>query len=100
MIAQDPSVKDAKGKALTTQIEIPAEDLSPGPRGYRVHVIDYDSSTDTFYAPPQYDDPVDGCYTDPFEELAAHGRTDELLADPKFHSQNVYAIVMRTLARF
>ena len=65
-----------------------------------MHVIDYDSSTDTFYAPPQYDDPVDGCYTDPFEELAAHGRTDELLADPKFHSQNVYAIVMRTLARF
>ncbi len=85
---------------LLTQIEIPAEDLSPGPRGYRVHVIDYDSSTDTFYAPPRYEDPVDGVYSDPFAELVAEGEILKLLEDPKFHSQNVYAIVMRTLARF
>ena len=56
VIAQDPSVLDPHGVILTTQIEIPAEELSPGPRGYRVHVVDYDSSTDTLYAPQHYDE--------------------------------------------
>ena len=32
---------------LTTEVEIPAEQLDAGPRGYRVHVIDYDSSTES-----------------------------------------------------
>jgi hypothetical protein len=88
------------GKVLTTEIEIPAEELSAGPRGYRVHVVDYDTSTDIFYAPQAYD-PVDrGCYTDPFKEMVDEGRIDEVLTYPGFHAQNVYAIVMRTLARF
>jgi hypothetical protein len=100
VIAQDPSVKGLNGKILTTEIEIPAEELSPGPRGYRVHVVDYDTSTDTFYSPQAYDPPDEGCYIDPFKETVDEGRIDELLANPGFHAQNVYAIVMRTLARF
>ncbi len=43
IIAQDPSVK-INGEILTAQVSIPAEELAPGPRGYRVQVVDYDSS--------------------------------------------------------
>lgn len=101
VIAQDPSVLDANGEILTTQLEIPAETLAPGPRGYRVHVIDYDSSTNTLYSPKRYDPPdAKGCYEDPFAELIKEGRIRDLLCEPKFHAQNVYAIIMRTLARF
>lgn len=65
--------------------------LAPGPSGYRVQVIDYDASTNTLYKPSR--------------EVSDGGRPDELadsqiLSDPHFHARNVYAIVMRTLARF
>lgn len=100
IIAQDPAVTDANGRILTTQVEIPAEDLSPGPRGYRVHVVDYDTSTNTFYSPQKYDEIVDNCYADPFEEFAKTASKQDFLDEPGFHAQNVYAIVMRTLARF
>jgi hypothetical protein len=100
VIAQDPSIVGTDGQILTTELEIPAEDLSPGPRGYRVHVVDYDSSTDTLWAPMRYEDPVDGCYVDPFSDYVVRSRTNDLLLEPAFHAQNVYAIVMRTLARF
>ena len=100
ILAQDPSVKDKLGKILKTQVQIPAETLAKGPRGYRVNVIDYDTSTGTLYVPLEYNPPKNGKYEDPFKELADLGRDDKLLNDPHFHEQNVYAIVMRTLARF
>lgn len=95
IIAQDPGVKIAN-KILTAQVSVPAEELYPGPRGYRVQVIDYDASTDTLYAPLAYAPSADGLYQDPFQKAS----DDELLSNPHFHAQNVYAIVMRTLARF
>jgi hypothetical protein len=94
IIAQDPSVlvrKTGPHKILTEQVDVPAEDLSPGPTGYRVRVIDYDSSGDRLYAPL-----TKGLDGDPFEKAT----DSQLLNDPRFHAQNVYAIVMRTLARF
>jgi hypothetical protein len=95
IIAQDPSVK-VDGRILTAQVSVPAEELAPGPRGYRVQVIDYDSSTGALYPPLEYRILESGAYNDPFEN-----ESDEvLLNDPKFHAQNVYAIIMRTLARF
>jgi hypothetical protein len=95
IIAQDPSVK-VKGQILRTEIEIPAEDLQPGPWGYRVHTVDYDSSTETLYKPREYPPLRDGVNADPFK-----GASDaRLLSDPNFHAQNAYAIVMRILARF
>ncbi len=100
VIAQDPGVTGPDGQVLTTEIEIPAEELSPGPRGYRVHVVDYDASADKLYASTAYDPPQDNCYVDPFKEFVERGRVNDLLDEPAFHSQNVYAIVMRTLARF
>ncbi len=91
IFAQDPSVKDAAGGILRTQIDIPYERLGPGPRGYRVHVVDYDSTQRALYRQCKL-----GNKGDPFKGIA-DGR---LLKDPAFHAQNVYAIVMRLLARF
>src|SRR5688572_3120800 len=95
IIAQDPSVK-VNGQILTAQVSIPAEELAPGPRGYRVQVIDYDSSTGILHPPLEYRILEDGTYNDPFYKE----RDEVLLHDPQFHAQNVYAIIMRTLARF
>lgn len=97
IIAQDPSVKTPDG-ILTTQVQVPAERLAPGPWGYRVQVIDYDATSGTFYTPLEYDD--SGGFLDPFADVANEGKVDSLLENPQFHAQNVYAIVMRILARF
>jgi hypothetical protein len=94
IVAQDPSVR-VGGKILTTEIEIPAEELLPGPRGYRVTVIDYDASTGVLYEPAIVETPVNGK-----APPAATASNKQLLEDPRFHAQNVYTIVMRTLARF
>lgn len=92
IIAQDPMVKDQEGNILTTQISIPAEELAPGPWGYRVQVIDYDASAKALYEASEPGQSLD----DPFR----HAKDERLLRDPAFHAQNVYAIVMRILARF
>src|SRR5947209_7806575 len=67
IIAQDPSVK-VGGKILTTQVEIPAEDLQPGPWGCRVQVIDYDASTGTLLKPLEDKPGKDGGFVDVFEK--------------------------------
>ena len=96
IFAQDPSVR-LNGKIVRTQIDIPNEALQPGPRGYRVQVVDYDSSTHTLYKTvPHPSNRDDGLPDDPF-----WGMSDEaLVASPDFHAMNTYAIIMRTLARF
>ncbi|MBI3270120.1 MAG: hypothetical protein HYZ53_14015 [Planctomycetes bacterium] len=90
IVAQDPSVK-RNGRVLLAKVDIPEEVLAPGPRGYRVHVIDYDASTRRHYrpGPPELD-----CAR--FEAAARNG----LLDDPHLHALNAYAVVMRTLSRF
>lgn len=95
IIAQDPSVttRDAEGgvRIMTEQVDVPEERLRPGPTGYRLTVIDYDVTPDVLYAPAIVAEDAD----------AYAGAPDAvLLGDPRFHAQNVYAIVMRTLARF
>ena len=96
IVAQDPSVRGADGRILTAAVEVPAEELAPGPRGYRVHVIDYDSSSGTLFPPLVYAPGARNWTSDPA------GPVDDqvILEDPGFHAQNTYAIVMRTLARF
>ena len=39
IVAQDPSVRTGR-RILTAEVDIPAEELLPGPRGYHVSVID------------------------------------------------------------
>ncbi|HEY8184583.1 MAG TPA: hypothetical protein VIF64_00860 [Pyrinomonadaceae bacterium] len=99
VIAQDPSIR-VKGRVLTTEVEIPAEEIAPGPRGYRVQVVDYDTSSGVLYQPRAYPPLQSGQYLDPFKEDAERPNNDSLVTDPRFHEQNVYAIVMKTLARF
>ena len=89
VVAQDPNVR-VRGKILTAAVEIPAEHLHSGPAGHRVHVIDYDSSTDRLLAPGPASD----------QDLFADVNPNTLIENPYFHAQNVYAIVMSTLAHF
>lgn len=70
------------GQPVWAKVEVPHESVAPGPRGYRVHVIDYDTTTKKFNPPVTL--PV---------------RSNDI-GDPAVHARNAYAIVMRTLSRF
>lgn len=106
ILAQDPSVR-YKGALVLEQVVVPSETLAPGPTGYRVRVIDFDATANKLYKPRAYEYSAEGQLVDPYalpsKPLGAKARRifdDKLLADPNFHCQHVYAIVMRTLARF
>jgi hypothetical protein len=100
IIAQDPGVRDKERRILRAKVVLPAETLQPGPWGYRVHVIDYDAACDKLWAPYTYET-KNGVLVDPFADTPRRLVPDKvLLNDPRFHQQNVYAIVMRILARF
>ena len=98
IVAQDPSVR-VGGRVLTAEVDVPAEELAPGPRGYRVHVIDYDTSSGRLVPPAEYGEPDPGS-NDWARNPAAEVPDSVIAGDPRFHAQNVYAVVMRTLARF
>jgi hypothetical protein len=102
ILAQDPAVR-LGGRLAFAKVEVPAEVLARGPTGYRVKIVDYDASSQRLYQDKTDHEPVDGEFPDPFARLPEE--EDEayearLLGNPNFHCQNVYAIVMRTLARF
>jgi hypothetical protein len=88
IVALDPSVRGSDRKVLHADIEIPNEKLSPGPRGYRVQIIDYDASNKILYEPSPYD------------ESKNLKLPTNLEKNRDFHARNAYAIVMRVLARF
>ncbi|MGB7925368.1 MAG: hypothetical protein WCF57_19165 [Pyrinomonadaceae bacterium] len=103
IIAQDPDIKvrmrkDWQPKILRAHVEIPYEPLSPGPRGYRVQVIDYDASTDIMYKP--FEQSFDTLPDDTCPDPLGAASDAQILADPRLHALNVYAIIMRTLTRF
>jgi hypothetical protein len=94
VLAQDPSFLDTRGKALTTTVEVPAERLETGPKGHRVHVIDYDASTHRFYGSRDKNLLVD-------HYARKNGISmGTLVRDPYFHQQNAYALVAGTLFQF
>ena len=102
ILAQDPAVR-LGGRLAFAVVDVPAEILAKGPTGYRVKIVDYDASSRLLYQDRTVHDPVDGEFPDPFERLPEEqddAYEARLLGNPNFHSQNVYAIVMRTLARF
>lgn len=92
VLAQDPGLLGINGEALTTTVSVPAERLERGPKGHRIHVIDYDASADIFYR--ARDTNVE---LDPY---AGETDIDKLVRDPYFHQQSVYAIAMATLCEF
>jgi hypothetical protein len=92
ILAQDPSVFKKRGQLLTTSVSIPAERLEPGPKGHRIHVIDYDASTNYYYRARD-----NRPERDHFKDVTS---PSQLVGDPYFHQQNVYAITMATLYEF
>lgn len=90
IVAQDPSVRRANGRVLTAEITLPWEHLIAGPMSYAIYVLDYDATSRVMYRPAA---PPDG-------EVPAPLSRADLLADPEYHAQNVYAVVARTLQRF
>ena len=96
VVAQDPAIS-RDGRILTSELEIPNEEVASGPCGYRLRVIDYDPAADRVYPPLQQgsygtaDEPKD-----PFK----HPADRTIRGNSSFHAQNVYAVVMRTLSRF
>jgi Thermolysin metallopeptidase, catalytic domain len=90
VIAQDPALQYKDGRIVTARITVPAETLGPGPSGYRVRCVDYDSTTDTYY-----DTGISST-----EDAYENASNEVLLNDPSFHCQNAYAYMMHTLSRF
>lgn len=76
--------------ARTTTISVENEELSAGPIGARLEVVDYDAEHDLFYDAVDLDDP---------SILMQSGLTPSE-ADPHFHQQMVYAVASRTLSNF
>jgi len=107
VLALDPSVRH-RGKILRTSLEIPNEFLAPGPRGHRVFIVDYDSSTDVFRAPAPVPGPgsLPGHAAQPLDETQppadpfAKLSDRDLLASFDFHAFMTFSIVMKTLSRF
>ena len=102
ILAQDPTLV-VGGRILTASVTIPNEQLSAGPRGYRVQVVDYDASSNRWFVPLEAS--KFGTILAPRDPYASTSGTKRefnarLLDDPRFHAQNVYAITMRTLAQF
>jgi hypothetical protein len=90
VVAQDCGVRDTDGRILTASVAVPWEDLDSGPIGHRVQVVDYDATTDTMYEAAHIG----------AGNVPGPAGNDEVTGDPAFHARNVYALVMRTLARF
>ena len=90
IVAQDPSVR-RNGRVLTAHINLPWEDLEPGPMGYALYVVDFDASTASMYRAAVVPDG---------DRVVAPRSLKALLSDPGYHALNTYAIVMRTLLRF
>lgn len=92
VLAHDPSVQGPRGAAVTTRLTVPAERLEAGPKGHRVHVVDFDASADHYYNAR-----LEDLEEDLFVKVSD---TERLVRDPHFHQQNVYAITMATLGEF
>lgn len=88
IVAQDPSVRGPDGRPLTAKVRVPHERLEPGPRGHRLHVVDYEPGL----ARPRDAAPVG-------EDLPLPPDLSSEAARP-FIAQNVHAIAARTLATF
>jgi hypothetical protein len=86
--AFDPTHGRHLGNYMT--INVPYEQLEPGPVGKYLAVIDYDASNDCYYHPVNLDDPI----------VLLRGGLDPSEADPRFHQQMVYAVASETIRRF
>ncbi len=99
IVAQDPWVKKANGRILTAKVRVPVQRLDPGPTSARFLTVDYDATTGKLTPPAVLtvaDEHGNLVYQDRFATITNR----DILTDPAFHAQNVYAIAARTLAAF
>ncbi|MFC8682453.1 hypothetical protein ACFT30_13105 [Microbacterium ureisolvens] len=90
LIAQDPTVSGDDGRILTAQVKVPWSRMEDGPRGARLHVVDYDTATGRYIKHEALGK----------EDLYASADDEVLRTDKAFHAQHVYATAARTLALF
>ena len=90
VLGQDPTLEDARG-VVTVPVSVPLEDLAPGPRGARFHIVDRDASTQTLAKPLSF------AAKDPFANVTD---LEQLVSSRAFHAQHVYGTAMATLCRF
>ncbi|QOZ06892.1 hypothetical protein XH96_04685 [Bradyrhizobium sp. CCBAU 51765] len=77
-----------------SRIQIPQELLERGPIGYRVQIVDYDATEDRFHGAHELPAALEQ------EPAAWKSGSPSIVHDFRFHAQNVYALVMKTLSRF
>lgn len=93
--AFDPSLSLKMDTALINEITYKvlwedSPDLSPGPIGEYLEVVDYDPTVEKLYAPVNLDDKY---------VLAQDGLAPSA-SNPQFHQQMVYAVAMTTIKNF
>jgi len=88
IFAFDPMLGRKAQNRIT--IDVTNEDLSQGPQGSRVAVIDYDGANKCYYTPINLNDPA----------LLMQDGLDPTEADPRFHQQMVYAVTMKVIENF
>jgi hypothetical protein len=90
--AFDPTLSIDLDTAAINEVLFPVEweDLSPGPAGEYLEVIDYDPASARLYPPVDLDHP---------HVLAQDGLAPSD-SNPQFHQQMVYAVAMTTIANF
>lgn len=88
VFAFDPSL----GRTLNNHmiLDIPYEELAPGPIGRKLAVVDYDASNDVWYQPVNLD----------HKHVSLSGGLVPTEGDPRFHQQMVYAVASETIRRF
>ena len=86
--AFDPMTSRLEGRLLT--LDVPYEDLEPGPVGRLLAVIDHDPIRDLWYTPVDLDHP----------SILAQDGLEPSEADPRSHQQIVYAVASSVIERF
>jgi len=92
VFAFDPSMATQMETARINQttLSIPWEELTSGPVGEYVEVVDYDPASGCFYDPVDLND----------KYLIAEDGHAPSQNNPQFHQQMVYAVAMRTIRNF
>ena len=90
--AFDPSLSWRLDTSVINQmtLRVPWEDLTVGPMGEYLEVVDVDPASDCCYAPVDLDD----------RYLLAESGLDPDEGNPQFHQQMVYAVAMTTIRNF
>ncbi len=90
--AFDPSLASRLETASISEImyAVPWEELTPGPSGEYVEVVDFDPPSGCWYAPVDLNDPF----------LLAQNGLAPADGNPQFHQQMTYAVSMTTIERF